>query len=200
MLSSRQALPNYLASLVQGVFKTQLRIQFPTFGLLLWTFISCIFSSFVSSPPVSRAVNRRSPRRDGSSVFALQRCRSCRWQLTSPGSRWRRSSVWTSTGASASPGAPLEPRRARRRTSESPVSKQVNWMWPTTSLHCFLSCLLIVHKDIDKMIICSRGGCTGPPFHFTINPRAIIICCLAESCCNYSLWKSSSSREENTLL
>lgn len=56
-------------------------------------------------------------------VCALQRCRSCRWQLTSPGSRWRRSSVWTSTGASASPGAPLEPRKARRRTSELPVSK-----------------------------------------------------------------------------
>lgn len=46
VLVSFQALPNYLASLVQGVFKMQLRIQFPTFGLLLWTFISCIFCFF----------------------------------------------------------------------------------------------------------------------------------------------------------
>lgn len=56
------------------------------------------------------------------SVPALQHCRSCRWRLKLPGSRWRRSSASMSTGVSVSPGAPLELRRARKRTSGLLVS------------------------------------------------------------------------------
>lgn len=108
-------------------------------------------------------------------VLALQRCRSCRWQSTSPGSRWRRSSVWTSTGASASPGAPPGPRRARRPTSELPVSE-------LNAICCVFTMLpnkLPAYEDIDKMIISSCAICTGLKFHFTISPGAIITCRIA---------------------
>ncbi len=51
-----------------------------------------------------------------------QDCRWCRWRLTSPDSRWRRSSVWRITGVSVWPGALQEPRRAKRHMCASPVS------------------------------------------------------------------------------
>lgn len=78
--------------------------------------------SFAPRLPSHQSWTRARPGVTAFPVLVLQRCRSCRWRLTSPGSRWRRSLVWTSTGASASPGAPLGPRRARRPTSELPVS------------------------------------------------------------------------------
>lgn len=59
---------------------------------------------------------------------------------------------------------------------------------------------LPAYRDIDKMIISSHAGCTGLKFHFTISPGAIIIVRLTENCCNYSLLKSSSGREENASL
>lgn len=59
---------------------------------------------------------------------------------------------------------------------------------------------LPAYRDIDKMIISFHAGCTGFKFHFTISPGAIIIVRLAENCCNYSLLKSSSGREENASL
>lgn len=66
-----------------------------------------------------------------------QGCRWCRWRLTSPDSRWRRSSVWRITGVSVWPGALREPRRAKRHMCASPVSflsYNANMFWTNASL------------------------------------------------------------------
>lgn len=65
-------------------------------------------------------------KRDKMHLFASQLCQSWRWQSKSPGSRWRRSSASMNTGVSVSPGAPQEPRKAKKRTSGLLVSALSN--------------------------------------------------------------------------
>lgn len=79
-------------------------------------------------------------RRRLSLLFVLQRSPSCRWQSKSPDSRWRRSSAWMITGVSASPGAPPEPRRAKKRTSRLPVSALQAALWGFFCLKLCFQC------------------------------------------------------------
>lgn len=170
------ALPNDFSQLSSRCAANAAEDSFPCLRIPFFRIILTFFFFFFAPLlPSHQSWTRARPGVTALPVLALQRCRSCRWQSTSPGSRWRRSSVWTSTGASASPGAPLGPRRARRPTSGLPVSE-------LNAICCVFTMFpnkLPADKDIDKMIISSRAVCTGLKFHFTISPGAIVTCCLA---------------------
>lgn len=132
-------------------------------------------------------------------VFALQRCQSCRWQSTSPDSRWRRSSVSMSTGVSASPGAPPEPRRAKKRTSELLVSALKTICCVITELpNKMLTYCMSVSYILAWWLFPLQVVGEGTNFHLTISPEAIMMRCITVCCCDYSLLKSSSCKDKNT--
>lgn len=114
-------LPDYLKLLCQFSSRCTQNAAEDSFPLFCFPSVEKYLRSSHSLPPV-RWVEGKPALTRLSLCLLCQRCQSCRWQLTSPDSRWRRSLAWTSTGASASHGAPLEPRRAKKHTSESLVS------------------------------------------------------------------------------
>lgn len=84
-----------------------------------------------------------------------QGCRWCRWRLTSPDSRWRRSLVWRITGVSVWPGALQEPKRAKRHLYASHVSSALL----SYSANILTKCYLIIWS-CDKCLAqwFSAGG------------------------------------------
>lgn len=148
-------LPSFVKLLCQfsSRYRMQPGIHFNSFVFLPWKKKRYTCGHFILQMPSNESVlSSAFTTLTMIPVFASQRCQSCRWQLTSPDSRWRRSSAWMNTGASAWPGAPPEPRRAKKRTSELLVSA-------VKMIHCVIQmhptvtgfssyCVLVCYKGI----------------------------------------------------
>lgn len=95
-----------------------------------------------------------------------QGCRWCRWRLTSPDSRWRRSLVWRITGVSVWPGALQEPKRAKRHLYASHVSSALL----SYSANILTKCYLIIWS-CDKCLAqwFSAGGLLPKMSHKSVS-------------------------------